>query len=91
MTSADVAAVVDHDRCAGISMCIQLAPGAFALDGAGQAVFQPGGDWTPDDLAEAEDACPMAAITVHRAGRRESENTDVERPESHFPDDGGLS
>jgi ferredoxin len=61
-------AEVDHDRCAGVSMCTQLAPGAFALDGDGQAVFQPGGDWTAEDLDEARDACPMAAITVRRAG-----------------------
>jgi ferredoxin len=60
-------AVVDHDRCAGITMCLQAAPGAFAVNDDGQSEFQ-AGDWAEQDLAEAADACPMAAITVLSGG-----------------------
>lgn len=56
-------AVVDHDRCAGVTMCMQAAPGAFAVNDDGQSEFQPG-DWAEQDLIEAAGACPMSAITV---------------------------
>jgi ferredoxin len=61
-----VGAEVDHDLCAGVAMCLQQAPGAFALDVAGQSVFRPSGAWTGDDLDRAAEACPMEAITVLR-------------------------
>lgn len=60
-----IRAVVDHERCAGVTMCIQATPGAFAVNADGQAEFQ-GGDWAERDLTEAADACPMSAITVLR-------------------------
>ena len=56
-------AVVDHDRCAGVTMCVQTAPGAFAVNDDGQSEYQ-AGDWAEQDLIDAADACPMAAITV---------------------------
>jgi ferredoxin len=56
-------ATVDHDRCAGVTMCTQLAPGAFAINDDGQSEFQ-AGRWELADLAEAADGCPMSAITV---------------------------
>jgi ferredoxin len=61
-------AVVDYDRCAGVTMCLQAAPGAFALNGDGQSEFQ-AGDWDGSELAEAADECPMSAITVLRDGQ----------------------
>jgi ferredoxin len=61
-----VRAVVDHDRCAGAAMCTQIAPGAFALNNEGLSEYRDG-PWTEADLADAADACPMAAITVLRA------------------------
>jgi ferredoxin len=56
-------AVVDHDLCAGVAMCTQTAPGAFALNHDGLSEYQDG-PWAETDLAEAADACPMAAITL---------------------------
>jgi ferredoxin len=56
-------AVVDHDRCAGVTMCVQAAPGAFALNDDGQSEFQ-AGDWVARDLLKAARSCPMSAITV---------------------------
>jgi ferredoxin len=58
------AARVDHDLCAGVAMCVAIAPGAFELDDAGQSVFRSGGAWTEADLEEAADSCPMAAIAL---------------------------
>jgi ferredoxin len=46
-------------------MCTQAAPGAFALNDDGLSEYQDG-PWPETDLAEAADACPMAAITVTR-------------------------
>jgi ferredoxin len=63
-----IRAVVDHERCAGVTMCIQAAPGAFAVNDDGQAEFQRG-DWPEQDLIEAADSCPMSAITVLRGDR----------------------
>lgn len=57
-------AEVDHDLCAGVAVCLQHAPGAFALDDAGQSVFVPTGPWTGADLEAAAGGCPMEAITV---------------------------
>jgi ferredoxin len=56
-------AVVDHDLCAGVALCTQTAPGAFALNDDGLSEYQDG-PWAETDLAEAADACPMAAITL---------------------------
>lgn len=58
-----VRAVVDHDLCVGAAMCTQTAPGAFALNGEGLSEYR-AGPWSEADLADAADACPMAAITV---------------------------
>ena len=58
-----VRAVVDHDLCAGVAMCTQTAPGAFALNDEGLSEYRDG-SWSEADLADAADACPMAAITV---------------------------
>ncbi|MDR0344230.1 MAG: ferredoxin [Nocardiopsaceae bacterium] len=56
------AAEVDHDLCAGVAMCVQYAPNAFRLDESGQSVFDPDGEWTAQELTDAVDGCPMAAI-----------------------------
>lgn len=62
------AARVDHDLCAGVAMCVSIAPGAFELDDTGLSVFRPGGVWTEADVEEAADSCPMAAISLVPTG-----------------------
>jgi len=57
-------ALVDHDVCAGVTMCLQMAPGAFRLDEDQLSVFAPSGPWTVNQLIDARDSCPMAAITI---------------------------
>jgi ferredoxin len=59
-----VRAVVDRDRCCGVSMCLQLAPGAFVLDAEGVSTFVDGPDVDEWELNEAADGCPNSAITV---------------------------
>lgn len=58
-----VRATVDHDLCAGVSLCLQQVPKAFVLDENGQSVFVPG-PWTVRELDRAVEACPMAAIKI---------------------------
>jgi len=55
---------VSHDLCAGVAMCIQMAPGAFSLDDLGQSVFQPDSERTMKEIQQAADSCPMGAITI---------------------------
>lgn len=61
-----IGAEVDPGLCAGSTICLQLAPGGFALDQRRQAVFTPDGAWTAEALAEAAEECPMAAIKLLR-------------------------
>ncbi|HUZ24232.1 MAG TPA: ferredoxin [Streptosporangiaceae bacterium] len=58
-----VRAAVDHDRCAGVTICTQIAPGAFFINDDGQSQYHPG-QWGLRELREAADGCPMSAITV---------------------------
>lgn len=57
-------AIVSHDHCMGVSMCIQAAPRAFKLNKQGQAEFQGPGTGSLEELNAAADACPMSAIKV---------------------------
>ena len=55
---------VDHTRCAGNGMCLDLAPGVFAHNHWRQSeVVDPEGD-TLEDVLEAAGNCPTCAITV---------------------------
>lgn len=58
---------VDHDRCAGNAMCLDFAPGVFALNARRRAeVVDPEGD-TLEDILVAAGNCPTTAITVSDA------------------------
>lgn len=59
-----VRAVVDRNLCTSVSMCLQLAPGAFELDADGISTFVPGPEVDEWELGEAADGCPNSAITV---------------------------
>ncbi|MFT3874148.1 MAG: ferredoxin [Nocardioides sp.] len=59
-----VRADVDHDLCVGVGMCVQLAPGDFDFDADGQGVFLPDGPSSDEQLQEAAENCPMAAIRL---------------------------
>jgi ferredoxin len=70
---ARLRAVVDHDLCAGVGQCVQIAPRAFRIGDDGLAVaVEPGqssalsgpGAFSAEEIAEAADSCPMAAIAI---------------------------
>ena len=61
-------AIVSHDHCMGVSMCLQMAKRAFRLNENGQSEFLGPGTATLDELQDAADACPMAAISVLELG-----------------------
>lgn len=55
---------VDHDRCVGSQMCMGIAPGTFEPDDGGLAVVRKQDGDPFEDVLEAEENCPVAAITV---------------------------
>lgn len=67
MSASRLRAVISHDRCTGVAMCVQAARSAFRLNAAGQAEFLPDHDADDDQLHDAADACPMSAITLVQA------------------------
>ena len=58
---------VDHNKCVGSRLCIQFAPGVFALDENGQSAVSDVGGGTRAEIIEAGEQCPMEAITVEDA------------------------
>jgi ferredoxin len=80
---ARVRAVVDHDLCAGVAMCTQTAPGAFALNDEGLSEYRDG-PWPATDLADAADACPMAAILIAK-NPTPSDQTEAGSPDRPHP------
>lgn len=62
---------VDHNRCVGSTLCVMLAPGAFALNESGQSIVRdPAGEALAAVLNAAEQ-CPMSAIHVRDAATGE--------------------
>ena len=63
---------VDHDACVGNAMCVTIATGTFSLDDDRQSqVVNPEGD-TEQNIVEAAENCPVAAIKVEDAETGES-------------------
>lgn len=70
--------IVDHNRCCGSTLCVQLSPKVFALNEEGQSiVLDPNAD-SLKAIFNAADNCPQSAIRVW----------DAETGESLFPPDG---
>ena len=58
---------VDHDRCVGSTICIQIAPKVFALNAERQStVVNLDGD-TAQRIREAAEQCPLGAIVLEDA------------------------
>ena len=58
---------VDHNKCVGSTICVQVTPGVFALnDRRLSEVTDADGD-TPARIREAAEQCPMTAITLRDA------------------------
>jgi ferredoxin len=51
---------IEEEECLGYGDCVELAPGAFELDGVARLV----GRAPVDELIDAARACPSAAIRL---------------------------
>jgi ferredoxin len=62
--AGEVRITVDHGRCVGSTLCIQIAASTFSLNEHGQStVVDPTGD-TMEKIIGAAENCPMEAIRV---------------------------
>ncbi len=62
--AGEVRITVDHGRCVGSTLCIQIAPSTFTLNEHGQSIVtDPTGD-TIEKIIGAAENCPMEAIRV---------------------------
>lgn len=60
----------DTRVCVGSAMCVTMAPGAFELGPDRKVqVRQTLGETELEDLLDAEEGCPVSAITILREGR----------------------
>lgn len=53
-----------RDACIGAASCIAFSPEVFQLDGDSKAVVQEGSNDTLDNLVQAAQSCPTAAIVI---------------------------
>lgn len=63
----------DRDTCVGSGWCVNVAGGTFSLDAASKVVVGDPDAVEAEDLLEAEDSCPVSAITVELGSVPESE------------------
>ncbi|XRQ08647.1 4Fe-4S domain-containing protein [Actinomadura welshii] len=64
MSGVERRVVVDRDVCVGSTWCVSVAGGAFEIDASdGKARALTPGAAGPDELLEAVDGCPVAAIS----------------------------
>ena len=63
---------VDHNRCVGSTMCVQVACETFVLNEEGQSmVIDPNGA-SREQVLDAAEQCPIEAITVDDAATGEN-------------------
>jgi ferredoxin len=55
---------VDQDMCVGSGNCVEVAKGAFRLNDEDKAEVDDPTAVSIEDLREAEEQCPVAAILV---------------------------
>ena len=55
---------VDQDMCVGSANCVEVARGAFKLNDEDKAEVDDPTAVSIEDLREAEEQCPVAAILV---------------------------
>jgi ferredoxin len=64
VTVQDRRVVVNRDVCVGSGWCVNLASGAFVVDPAdGKARVVASDGAASEDIEEAVDSCPVAAIS----------------------------
>ena len=58
---------IDRDSCSGTGTCVRLVPGVFRLVKDGPDTYAeviPAGEGTDEQLWEAAEACPWAAVIL---------------------------
>ncbi len=63
---------VDHNRCVGSTMCVQVASETFALNQEGQSIVIDPNGASREQVLDAAEQCPMEAITVDDAATGEN-------------------
>ena len=58
---------VDQEMCVGSGNCVEVAKGAFKLNDEDKAEVEDPTAVSMDELREAEEQCPVAAIMVEEA------------------------
>ncbi|MFM7232056.1 MAG: ferredoxin [bacterium] len=53
-----------HKECCGSGQCVEIAPGAFAMDSKNKAVVLDPESEPLERVLEAAEACPCSAIVV---------------------------
>ncbi|KKP69818.1 hypothetical protein A2X44_05095 [candidate division CPR3 bacterium GWF2_35_18] len=56
-------AKVDQTTCIGCGTCSALCPSVFYMKDDGKADVKPDADYSPCDIQEAIDSCPVTAIS----------------------------
>ena len=62
---------VDQDMCVGSANCVEVARGAFKLNDEDKAEVDDPTAVSIEDLREAEEQCPVAAILVEEQDSEE--------------------
>ena len=62
-------ATVDEDLCIGCELCVDICPQVFEMqdDGFSHVMVEPIPSEQQDCVIEAEDSCPVTAISVEEA------------------------
>jgi len=58
--------VVDQDTCTGCALCTEICPEVFEMgdDGIAKVINPNPGDDLEDKIKEAEESCPVSAIST---------------------------
>ncbi len=68
----ELTVAVDHNRCVGSTMCVQVASETFALNEEGQSIVIDPNGASREQVLDAAEQCPMEAITVDDAATSEN-------------------
>ena len=61
---------VDQEMCVGSGNCVEVAKGAFKLNDEDKAEVDDPTAVSIEELREAEEQCPVAAILVRKPSRK---------------------
>ena len=68
----EIRVAVDHNRCVGSTMCVQVAGETFALNEERQSIVIDPSGASREQVLDAAEQCPQEAITVDDAATGEN-------------------